>query len=151
MIAIGLLLLVVLVAAIAALLIARCFCLLEVRGSSMRPALEEGEWLLGRKWFPWERPRIGTVVIARSDPEGRLLVKRLAAVAGAANRADGVAPARLSPGDSYLLAGDSSPGLSIGPVPRPQLRALALLVIWPPRRLRRLRGGVGQRPQRGAC
>ena len=125
-------------AGIIALVIARCFCLFQVRGASMRPTLEEGEWVLGRRWLPWERPLVGAVVIAQPQGGGRLLVKRLIAGPGDHTPGEGVGQFTAVPEGSYLLAGDSSPALSIGPVPRRDLRAVAVLVIWPPRCLRRV-------------
>jgi hypothetical protein len=49
----------------------------RVAGDSMRPTLDPGDLLVGRRWLGLKPPRLGRVVVARID--GRPLVKRVAA------------------------------------------------------------------------
>lgn len=63
------------------------FHLSTVKGASMQPTIEEGEWLFINKMVPWlGSPKRGDVVVVRepdgSDTEHPFLVKRVVAIAG---------------------------------------------------------------------
>ena len=105
------------VAALTAALLWRFTGRVEVRGDSMRPALEPGDRLVvvrGR------RPRPGQVV-AVADPRqpGRLVVKRVAATSAA-----GVTVV----GDNAAASTDSR---HYGPVPARSVRGRAVYRYWP--------------------
>ena len=104
-------------AALAAAILWRLTGRVEVRGDSMRPALEPGDRLVvvrGR------RPRPGQVV-ALADPRrpGRLVVKRVADVSGA-----GV----VVLGDNPAASTDSR---QFGPVPPAAVRGRVVYRYWP--------------------
>ncbi|MCY4639053.1 MAG: signal peptidase I [Chloroflexi bacterium] len=140
----------------------------EVRGASMRPALEPGDWLLLRRGAPSpdllaSGEAFGLVVAARS-PGGRLLLKRLIGLPGESLRAgaavqvngreldepyaSGEAPpssyrgvSRLGP-DSLFLLGDrrdrSTDSREFGPLEAAAVEGIVLARYWPPRRIGRL-------------
>lgn len=58
----------------------------EVRGSSMRPSLEPGDWLLAMR--P-RRPRRGDLVVLRHPDRGFEVVKRVVGLPGERVRTDG--------------------------------------------------------------
>ncbi|MEP6680154.1 MAG: S26 family signal peptidase [Chloroflexota bacterium] len=99
--------------------------LVEVRGSSMTPALLAGDWLLVERWtYARRAPRRNEVVLA-VDPRDhrRELVKRVGEVA-----AEGV---RIV-GDNPLASTDSG---TFGVLPLAALRWRAVARCWPPRRI----------------
>lgn len=95
-----------------------------VEGGSMRPALEPGDRLLlvRRRTY-----RPGAVVAVRDPRDGRLLVKRVAAVA---------------PGGRLVVAGDdpaaSTDSRTFGPVERSAVRGQAVHRYAPPGRTGRM-------------
>ena len=155
-------------AAVLACLARRHLFRIEVRGASMRPALEPGDWLLLRRGAPSPSllasgEAFGLVAAARS-PGGRLLLKRIVGLPGESLRAgatvrvngreldepyaSGEAPAssyrgvsRLGP-DSLFLLGDrrdqSTDSRDFGPLPAAAVEGIVLARYWPPRRIGRL-------------
>ena len=109
--------------ALTAALVSRPFRV-EVAGTSMRPTLEPGDWLLATRWG---RLRHGSVVVVRR--EGLDLVKRVAAVPG-----EDVEGYRLQH-DEYLVVGDnaeaSTDGRSFGPVRMDQIEGVVRFRYWP--------------------
>ncbi|MFN2544370.1 MAG: S26 family signal peptidase [Actinomycetota bacterium] len=102
----------------------------EVRGESMRPTLEPGDWCLA---LAGGRVRSGDVVVLeRAERPGLELVKR---VTGA-------------PGDEGLGSGDwrvegdnpdaSTDSRAFGAVRREAMRGRVAFLYWPPRRWRLL-------------
>lgn len=139
------LLITVLIAVAVGLGLSQLFGLFRVRGESMLPTLQEGDWVLARRCLPWEKLRPGEVVIVRRDALPPIIIKRLAATS-----ADSV-PAELRgaldkvPSKCYLLYGDN-PDLPLsqrytGPVSCTQVWGKAWLVAWPRRSSRWLRRG----------
>lgn len=105
--------------------------LLEVRGESMRPTLEPGDLLLALR--PGRVRPGDVVVIEHLARPGLELVKRV--VAGPGGRApDG----RELGSDELWVEGDAPAGSTdsrrLGPVSEHDVRARAVLVLWPPRR-----------------
>ncbi len=105
--------------------------LLEVRGESMRPTLEPGDLVLALR--PGRIRRGDVVVVEHLARPGLELVKRV--VAGPGGRApDG---RELGP-DELWVEGDAPAGSTdsrqLGPVREHDVRARAMLVLWPPRR-----------------
>jgi signal peptidase I len=106
-----------------------------VAESSMRPALEAGDWLLvdptTRTW-----PRRGTIVVVREPGSRLLVVKRLAARPGdTVQTTDG--PLHLGPAEAWLLGdagGDSLDSRSYGAVGLDRLAGRAWLRYGPPGR-----------------
>ena len=106
-----------------------------VAESSMRPALEPGDWLLvdptTRTW-----PRRGTIVVVREPGSGLLVVKRVAARPGdTVQTPDG--PLLLGPEEAWLLGdggGDSLDSRSYGAVGGDRLEGRAWLRYGPPGR-----------------
>jgi nickel-type superoxide dismutase maturation protease len=111
--------------------------LVEVRGSSMAPALLAADWLLVERWSYTRRaPRRDEVVLA-ADPRDsrRELVKRVAAVAGGQVRIAG---------DNAAASTDSA---SFGPLPSAAVRWRVVARCWPPGRIGRI-AGPGPRASR---
>jgi nickel-type superoxide dismutase maturation protease len=107
--------------------------LVEVRGSSMTPALLAGDRLLVERWtYARRAPRRNEVVLA-VDPRDhrRELVKRVAEVA-----AEGV---RIV-GDNPSASTDSG---TFGPLPLAALRWRAVARCWPLRRIGAIVGADG--------
>ncbi len=108
---------------------------------SMRPALEEGDWLLVdptvRDW-----PRRGTIVVFREPGTDLLAIKRVAAGPGDVVRTrDG--PIRLDPTQAWLLGDDraiSRDSREYGPVRSDRLVARAWFRYGPAGRTGRLSG-----------
>jgi nickel-type superoxide dismutase maturation protease len=99
--------------------------LVEVRGSSMAPALLANDWLLVERWtYTRRQPRPDEVVLAADprDPQ-RELVKRVAGVGS-----DGV---RLA-GDNAAASTDSA---AFGALPVALVRWRVVARCWPPRRI----------------
>lgn len=102
----------------------------EVRGSSMEPALREGDWAIAVR--P-RRTRPGhVVVLERPDRPGLEVVKRVAETHGPR---------------TWWVVGDapatSSDSRTFGPVPTSALRGRVVAVYWPPGRA----GPIARRPQ----
>ena len=107
----------------------------QVAESSMRPALEPGDWLLvdptTRIW-----PRRGTIVVVREPGSELLVVKRVAARPGDTIHALG-GPLRLGPDEAWLLGdagGDSLDSRTYGTVGVERLEGRAWLRYGPPGR-----------------
>jgi nickel-type superoxide dismutase maturation protease len=95
----------------------------EVRGRSMVPTLEPGDWLLVETWTYRRRaPRVGEVVVT-PDPRSpaRELVKRVAAVEEGQVRLRGD-------------AARSTDSRRFGAVPLEEVRSRAAFRYWPPTR-----------------
>jgi signal peptidase I len=113
-----------------------------VHGSSMRPALAPGEYVLfDRLAYRREPPRRGDVVLATDPREPRRrIVKRIAGAPGETVTAGGRAWT-LAEGE-WLLLGDapdfSTDGRDFGPVGLQSIHARAWFVYWPPGRVRRV-------------
>jgi nickel-type superoxide dismutase maturation protease len=122
---------VVALAALASATLARRWLdLVEVRGSSMAPALVAADWLLVERWSYTRRaPRRDEVVLA-ADPRDsrRELVKRVAAVAGGEVRIAG---------DNAAASTDSA---TFGALPSAAVRWRVVARCWPPRRIGRIAG-----------
>ena len=101
--------------------------LARVRGDSMVPALEAGDWLLVQYAV---RPRSGDVVVARF-PDGAIVVKRAAERRGTLSGDPGW----------WLLSDDPEAGVDSrhrGPVRDSDVLAVGRVRLWPrPRVLRR--------------
>ncbi len=97
----------------------------EVRGSSMAPALLAGDWLVVERWSYARRPPRRHEVVLAVDPrdQRRELVKRVAGVGG-----EGV---RIV-GDNAAASTDSE---TFGGLPLAALRWRAVARCWPPRRI----------------
>jgi signal peptidase I len=99
----------------------------EVRGRSMLPALEPGDWALAVN----TPVRAGDVVVVE-HPErpGFELVKRVVAVPG-----DVIGDGRVLGADEYWVEGDaggsSSDSRAFGPVGRAGLKGTVVYVWWP--------------------
>ncbi len=115
---------------------ARILRRVEVRGPSMRPALEEGDRLLC--WPAWGM-RVGdVVVVAEPGTEGLLAVKRVANLWGGTVEVLG---------DNGAASLDSR---AYGPLPRSAVRGRAWWRYHPPERAGRLgRAGRGEPARRG--
>lgn len=108
-----------------------------VVGTSMLPAFRPGERVLVRRRVPGLR--VGDVVVVVSpdsaaDPDPRLLVKRVAALAG-----DPPADGAVVPRDAVVVLGDNGgyDSREFGPLPRTHVVGVVL---------RRLGGRDGPRP-----
>lgn len=130
----------------------------------MAPALVPDEFVLfDRLAYRFDEPHRGEIVLAKDQRDGRLIVKRIAAVAGdrvvvdargcsingslmvaafeSPSQAQSPLDHTLSPGE-YFLLGDT-PGVStdsrhFGMVGRDGLLGRAWLVYWPTSRFRRV-------------
>ncbi|MFB3737736.1 MAG: signal peptidase I [Candidatus Velamenicoccus archaeovorus] len=107
----------------------------EIRGSSMAPALEAGDWALAVRR---RRIRRGDVVVfAHPERPGLELVKRVVALPGELAPDGGILEA-----DRYWVEGDRAEGSTdsrrFGPVARGAIAATVRLVYWPPSRRRLL-------------
>jgi signal peptidase I len=133
-----------------------------VPSSSMEPTLRPGDYLLAAPYHAWWRdasPADGDVVVF-STAEGRTVVKRLIAgpgelieVSGPDVRVNGrlltepyarpggssVVLPLLIPAGTYFVMGDnradSVDSRMIGAIPRRNITARVLCVLWPPRRI----------------
>ncbi len=105
----------------------------EIRGSSMSPTLEPGDWALATK--PWRIRRGIVVVVEHPERPGVEIVKRVVGLAGDLGR-DG----RILEEDELWIEGDrldaSTDSRSFGPVHRSSVTAVLRLVYWPPSRRR---------------
>ncbi len=141
-----------------------------VRGPSMRPTLDPGEYVLfDRLAYRRRGPARGDVVLASHPARPRTrIVKRVAALPGDEIAVEGErcwvngVPCRETAGapppssartwtlaeDEWLLLGDapeaSTDGRDFGPVSRDLIHARAWLVYWPPRRMRAVGGRQGR-------
>jgi signal peptidase I len=102
----------------------------EVRGGSMRPTLQPGDWALAVV----KPVHVGDVVVVEHPGRpGFDLVKRVTALPGDATP-DG---SQLGP-DEFWLEGDAGPASSdsraFGPVRRTDVKATLVYVWWPPDR-----------------
>jgi len=93
---------------------------MEVRGESMRPTLEPGDWCIAVRN---RRVRPGQVVVLRRpDRSGLEVVKRIA----------------QGDGGGWFVVGDNPPvstdSRQFGPVAPSAILGRVLLVYWPPRR-----------------
>ncbi|HEX2030449.1 MAG TPA: signal peptidase I [Actinomycetota bacterium] len=123
----------------------------EVRGASMRPTLEPGDWLLAIRSG---RPRRGDIVVVRHPGGGPEVVKRVVGLPGERVSTDGRTvwvdgrPAtepyargagppgewRLGPAEVVVLGdarGLSTDSRSFGPVPLSAVEGRAVLRYWP--------------------
>lgn len=109
----------------AVLIASRAFTV-EVRGRSMVPTLEPGDWLIAVRAGKVER---GDVVVLRHPSRPMELVKRVAALPGES----GLGP------QSYLVVGDnpeeSTDGRAFGPVERPVIAGVVVARYRPSPRL----------------
>ena len=103
----------------------------EIDGSSMRPALEPGDWALAISARSVRRGDV--VVLEHPERPGFELVKRVVAVGG-----DAVLERRpIFPGELWVEGDDPSASADsrrFGPVRREDVRARLVAVWWPPRR-----------------
>jgi len=108
--------------------------LVEVRGSSMAPALLGADWLLVERWSYTRRPPRRDEVVLAADPRDprRELVKRVAAVAGGEVRIAG---------DNAAASTDSA---TFGALSSAAVRWRVVARCWPPRRIGRI---AGSRPR----
>ena len=100
----------------------------EIRGASMRPTLEPGDWAIA---VAARRVRRGdVVVIEHPERPGFEMVKRVTGVAGdQVNEGHSVAEGELwVEGDD---PGGSTDSRRFGPVTRDHVKARLLLVCWP--------------------
>jgi signal peptidase I len=123
-----------------AIIVSRFLGLFLVKGESMLPTLQEGEWVLARRYLPWEKPRKGEIVIFLRQASSTVLIKRV--LVGPGEMLLEEAPeGEPIPEKHYLLISDNaSLSLSarrIGPVDRRRIWGKAWLVVWPCRNLRR--------------
>jgi nickel-type superoxide dismutase maturation protease len=105
---------------------------MEVEGSSMRPALEPGDWAIA---IVPERVRRGDIVVVEHpERQGLEIVKRVVNVSG------DVAPDGFALVDQVWVEGDepesSTDSRRFGPVAIDRVRGRVRLVWWPPKRLR---------------
>src|SRR3990170_3084384 len=107
----------------------------EVRGTSMAPTLEPGDWVLAVAPGRLRRGEIG--VVERPDRPGFEMVKRILAIPG-----DLAPDGRVLLRDELWVEGDapedSTDSRTFGPVRREHVKAEARLVYWPPERKRLL-------------
>jgi nickel-type superoxide dismutase maturation protease len=108
----------------------------EIRGMSMAPSLEAGDWAVATKA---RRIRRGDVVVlAHPERPGLELVKRVLGGSG-----DPALPGgrELGP-DEWFVVGDnqetSTDSRAFGPVSRTAIAGRVRFVYWPPRRARRV-------------
>lgn len=116
----------------------RSLLTVAVEGRSMWPALAPGDWLIVRRGgVPRDGSVVGRVVCVRA-PDGRMLVKRIAAGPGDASPRDG---APLPP-DAYFVLGDSleasTDSRHFGAVSATAIEGIAWLRYWPARRTGRI-------------
>ena len=113
-----------------------------VSGSSMRPALAPGEYVLfDRLAYRLGPPRRGDVVLATDPREPRRrIIKRIGGGPGETVTAGG-RTRTLAEGE-WLLLGDapeaSTDGRDFGPVGREAIHARAWFVYWPPANVRKI-------------
>lgn len=105
----------------------------EVRGPSMRPVLEPGDWALAVA-----SPRVvrgSVVVVEHPRRPGFEMVKRVTRVPG-----DPAPNGRVLDHDEFWVEGDtrgeSTDSRHFGPVRREHVKAAVRLVYWPPERRR---------------
>lgn len=107
----------------------------EVRGTSMAPTLEPGDWVIAVA--PGRLRRGEIVIVEHPDRRGFELVKRIVAMPG-----DLAPDGRVLGLDELWVQGDSVEGStdsrSYGPMRREHVRAKARFVYWPPERRGRL-------------
>lgn len=105
----------------------------EVRGDSMRPALEPGDLAIAVATSRVERGSV--VVVEHPDRPGFELVKRAVAVPG-----DLAPDGRVLDADAFWVEGDaadaSTDSRSFGRVARSNVKGRVRLVYWPPHRRR---------------
>jgi len=109
----------------------------EVRGRSMSPTLEDGDWALA---VARRRVRRGDVVVVEHPARpGIELVKRVTGVEG-----DLAPDGRTLEAEEVWVEGDrpelSTDSRRFGVVPAGHVRATVTLVYWPPSRRRLMRG-----------
>jgi signal peptidase I len=106
---------------------------IEIAGSSMRPALEPGDWALAVT--PRRIRRGAVVVVEHPGRPGFEMVKRVVAVPG-----DPMPGGRTLGADELWVegdaAGDSTDSRQFGPVGCEHVRGLVRLIYWPPGRRR---------------
>lgn len=105
----------------------------EIRGPSMRPGLEPGDWALA---VPSPRVRRGSVVVVEHPTRpGFEMVKRVVAIPG-----DLAPDGRVLDRDRFWVEGDapeeSTDSRHFGPVHREHVKAAVRLVYWPLERRR---------------
>lgn len=109
----------------------------------MWPALAPGDWLVvRRRSMSRDRRAVGRVVCLRA-PDGRMLVKRIAAAPGDAYPlSDEVLRSEVLGSDEYFVLGDcveaSTDSRQFGPVPAARIEGVAWLRYWPPGRIGRV-------------
>jgi nickel-type superoxide dismutase maturation protease len=110
----------------------------EVRGSSMAPALLATDWLLVERWSYTRRPPRRDEVVLAADPRHpeRELVKRVAAIDGGHVRIAG---------DNAAASTDSA---TFGALPSAAVRWRVVVRCWPPRRIGRIAGPRARPGQR---
>ena len=98
----------------------------EIRGDSMRPALEPGDWVIATAGGHLRKGDV--VVLERPDRPGLEIVKRLAGAPGDGGLGFG----------EWRVEGDnpvaSTGSRAFGPVRRADIRGRVRVVYWPPRR-----------------
>lgn len=106
---------------------------IEIRGGSMRPALEPGEWALAVATRRVRRG--GVVVVEHPDRPGFEMVKRVIAVPG-----DLAPDGRVLDADEFWVEGDSpdesTDSRHFGRVRREHVKAAVRAVYWPVERRR---------------
>jgi nickel-type superoxide dismutase maturation protease len=100
----------------------------EIRGGSMRPALEPGDWALAVATSRFGRGEV--VIVEHPARESLEMVKRIVAVPGE------LAPdGRTLAADEFWLEGDapdaSTDSRALGPIRRELLKGRVRLVYWP--------------------
>jgi signal peptidase I len=107
---------------------------LEVAGSSMRPALEPGDWVIAIAVVPGRVRRGDVVVVEHPERPGFEIVKRVVHVPG------DVTPGGLELVEEVWVEGDEPEGSTdsrrFGPVPIDRVRGRVRVVWWPPGRVR---------------
>jgi|GEM_PF-5126253 len=130
-------------ALVIALMLSRFLGLFRVQGDSMLPTLRENDWLLGRRYLPWEKPRRKEIIILLRHEFPALLVKRIMAEPGEALPPEVCASESCLSEGRYFLQSDNAalppPSRWIGPVERAQVWGKVGLVVWPWRRRSRLK------------
>jgi signal peptidase I len=105
----------------------------EVRGDSMRPTLEPGDWAIAVATSSVGRGAV--VVVEHPDRPGYEMVKRVVALPG-----DLAPDGRVLDADTFWVEGDaadaSTDSRTFGPVDRSSVRGRVRLVYWPPYRRR---------------
>jgi signal peptidase I len=111
----------------------------EITGSSMRPALEPGEWALAVATSRFGRGDV--VVVEHPEREGFEMVKRVVATPG-----DRAPDGRMLSGEEFWVEGDSADASTdsrtFGSIGRDRLKARVRLVYWPLERRRIVRSAV---------